>query len=683
MAKNDKILLDGIIDDRIEINLPSNRRDEAFEYLSFEQILKEYDLSSEEILHGMVDGRNDGGIDGFFILVNGHPLIDPESFSWPRAGSQLEVWVITCKHHDTFRQAPLDSLVASLTELFDLGLENKDLKGDYSELVLNSRENLKLAYRKLSPRLSSFSLHFSYASRGDASEVGGSIISRGDQIVAIAQDSFGPCQADFTFFGSSEIVELHRKTPNYSLELPFYEVLSRGEKYVLLANLTDYYNFISDDGKLRRYLFDSNVRDFMGLNRVNEDIKLTLENDDTPDFWSMNNGVTILTTSASVIGKSIQLQDIQIVNGLQTTESIFRYFEAGGKDISDRSILVKIIVSSEDAVRDSIIRATNNQTDVETASLHATDKIQRDIEDVLERSGFYYERRKNHYLNMGHSQSQIINPLYLAAGYVCLILKTPHKASSLKQKFMRSDEAYNMVFSEKTTIEVWPKITAIFKIVDESLDKLRPTGSNVNERFLKKWRQITGLIVTSKILGKFDFSAVELANLDLELVDYALVEEVWSFILSKNTNALLGNSWRKKSFFTDICEQASLEYGISNPERVEKSDRFQPNPPKNPRIKRSNEKSSQQAAPKKKIDMELVRKIDSALPPQPWKPGVHRHVSEIVGCTTKEYFSAVNILIDEGLRNRQKDGIVYDTEGNVICFDSDRVNPESMELIGE
>jgi hypothetical protein len=103
MAKNDRILLDGIIDDRVAIKLPSNKRDEVFEYLAFEQILKEYDLSSDEILAGSIDGRQDGGIDGFFILVNGHVLQDLESFVWPRLGSDLKVFIITCKHHDTFK----------------------------------------------------------------------------------------------------------------------------------------------------------------------------------------------------------------------------------------------------------------------------------------------------------------------------------------------------------------------------------------------------------------------------------------------------------------------------------------------------------------------------------------------------------------------------------------------------
>ena len=122
MAKNDKVLVDGIIDDRVELKLPSDKRDEAFEYFAFEQILKDYDLSAEEIIQGSVDGRNDGGIDGFFIFVNGHLLSDPETFVWPKSGCILEVWFITCKHHDTFKQAPLDNLVASAHELFDFSL---------------------------------------------------------------------------------------------------------------------------------------------------------------------------------------------------------------------------------------------------------------------------------------------------------------------------------------------------------------------------------------------------------------------------------------------------------------------------------------------------------------------------------------------------------------------------------
>ncbi|MCF7963908.1 MAG: AIPR family protein [Methylobacter tundripaludum] len=675
MAKNDRILLDGIIDDRVEIKLPSSRRDEAFEYLAFEQILKDYDLSKEEIVSGSVDGRNDGGIDGFFILVNGHLLIDPESFSWPRSGSQLEVWIITCKHHDTFKQATLDNLVASISELFDLGLASSELNGDYSDLILKCRENLKLAYRKLSPRMNSFSLNFSYASRGDTSDIGESVKSRAEQVIAIAKESFGSCSALFTFHGCSELVELHRQMPNFSLELPFHEVLSSGERYVLLANLKDYYSFISNEGKLRRYLFDSNVRDFMGLNRVNEDIRLTLADDDSPDFWWLNNGITILATSARIIGESIQLQDIQIVNGLQTTESIYRYFESGGQDSNNRSVLVKIIVSNEDSVRDSIIRSTNNQTNVEIASLHATDKIQRDIEDVLQRSGFYYDRRKNYYQNLGYHPSRIVTPLYLASGFVSLILKSPHKATSLRSRFMRSDESYNIVFSEKTPIGVWPKIALILKATDDALEKLRPTESSFNEQFLKKWRQITSFLVISKLLKKFDFTATELAGIDDESFTTEEIELVLDFIVTTIPDELRRVDWKRKSLFTELCRKAAELFSIANIGVVENSNKFQ--------FGIFNKSLATNLAPRSTVDMKLALKINNLLPPQPWKPGVDKIVIKELKCTNREYALAINMLIDEGLRNHQKDGVVYDVEGNVICFDKDRVDPISLELLSE
>jgi len=437
----------------------------------------------------------------------------------------------------------------------------------------------------------------------------------------------------------------------------------------LLAKLEDYYSFVTDEGKLRRYLFDSNVRDFMGLNRVNEDIKSTLENKLSPDFWWLNNGVTILATSASVIGDSIQLQDIQVVNGLQTTESIYRYFESGGKDTSERSVLIKIIVSQDEDVRDTIIRATNNQTDVEIASLHATDKIQRDIEDILERSEFFYERRKNFHSNLGHPSSLIVTPLYLASGFVSLILKSPQKASNLKSRFMRSNESYNKVFSEKTPIEVWPIIAFILKQTDEVLEGLRPVGSAANERFLKRWRQITSFITVSRILGKFDFNSNDLINIDKNLLSKTEIIKTWGFIANSKPNDLTGKKTQAKAFYINLCAEAAEEFSITNKERVEKGNTFNTNG--------RNYHSIQKIT----IDMDFAKKVDALLPEQPWKPGLHKTITKKIKCSNNEYFQAVQLLIDEGLRNRQLDGVVYDPEGNVITFDPERVNPETLNLL--
>ena len=96
MAKNDAVLLDGILNDRMALE-PLGLGD-AFELFAFEQILKSYDLSRQELDYGWVDGRDDGGIDGFFTFVNGAMVQDPAKFSWPKKGVSIDVFIISCKH---------------------------------------------------------------------------------------------------------------------------------------------------------------------------------------------------------------------------------------------------------------------------------------------------------------------------------------------------------------------------------------------------------------------------------------------------------------------------------------------------------------------------------------------------------------------------------------------------------
>jgi AIPR protein len=109
--------------------------------------------------------------------------------------------------------------------------------------------------------------------------------------------------------------------------------------YILIAKLFDYYRFIRhEQGNLRRYLFDSNVRDYLGENKVNLDIATSLDDETGPDFLWLNNGVTIPATNAVIRGgKNMMMQDIQVVNGLQTTESIYRHFHSGSRRSSDRA----------------------------------------------------------------------------------------------------------------------------------------------------------------------------------------------------------------------------------------------------------------------------------------------------------------------------------------------------------
>jgi hypothetical protein len=662
VAKNDLVLLDGIIDKRVQDKLPSNNLGEVFEFLAFEQILKDYDPSKEEIEAGWVDGEKDGGIDGFFTFVNGYLVQDLERLTLPRREALIETWIITAKHHASFQLAPLNSLVASLPELLDLGKDNEKLQGKYSAGLLSARSLFHLTYRRLAATCPKLTFHIAYASRGQATAIPAELAARANQLEEHCKDMYSDCSAKFTFIGASEIVAYYRRMKKFSIDLPILECLTHQQgSYVVLARLDDYFRFVSDDNhQLRRYLFDSNVRDYLGSNRVNEDIAESLKKVSGPDFWWLNNGVTILSTSAKLLGKTIQMQDIQIVNGLQTTETIFRHFSSSGGGADTRSVLVKVIVSDDPVVRDSIIRATNNQSNVELASLHATDKIQRDIEQVLEKEGWFYERRKNYYRNIGRPPARMVTPLFVAGAQVALILKNPSQAAILKSKFMRNPISYATVFNENLPLAVWPIIVEVLKRVEQILIDVRPAGGH-GERFLATYRNILAFAAVAKVLNTFSYSVDELIKIDLSKIDKPLVEDMLRMANSTEPYMI-----RKKSKLRAFCKKfyqsAADYYSISG-------------------LKKISEKTLPiNSSPIETIDESFLEKVDHCLPKQPWKPGTHQHVAKKLKCQPSAVSHAIQELILRGRRMRQNDGIVYNTEGKVVAYDPERVKQSSLDL---
>jgi hypothetical protein len=72
-------------------------------------------------------------------------------------------------------------------------------------------------------------------------------------------------------------------------------------------------------------------------------------------------------------------------------------------------------------------------------------------------------------------------------------------------------------------------------------------------------------------------------------------------------------------------------------------------------------------------DPAFVEQVDALLPPQPWKVGVHALVAKELGTSPDRVYAAIQLLITSNRRNRQKDGIVYNTDGSVLTTDPDRV----------
>jgi hypothetical protein len=210
MAKNDVVLIDSLLQQNHATTLGTDIG-EHFERFVLEQILKNFDLSKEEIEFGWTDGSHDGGIDGFYVLVNGRLLTDPSDFSWPKSGAEIQVFLVTCKHHATFQQVPLDALLASVQELFDLSKTNAQLSGKYSSDIKRCRDMFVAAFRQLSLYRPALRFNLIYASRGDTSLLGESIIARARQLEEIFNQYFSAASATFMPIGAAELVGLHRE----------------------------------------------------------------------------------------------------------------------------------------------------------------------------------------------------------------------------------------------------------------------------------------------------------------------------------------------------------------------------------------------------------------------------------------------------------------------------------------
>ena len=474
MAQNDLLLLDEVISDAARAR--GSAHDGAFfQLFALAQMLKDRELSPDEIDIGLVDGRDNGGIDAWYTFLDGDVLGDIADVTPRRRAASLDVTIFTCKRHDTFRLEPVLSLYTSMSELLDLARDEPSLAPTHNDDVLTCRAIFKEALVKTARSSPRISFTFYYVSRGDSATIGAAVRARSDALIACVRDLITNCDASFRYIGARELLLTYRKLKNFSARLKFEEgPLSRSPtNYLGLATLTEYFRFVTDDqGQLKRYLFESNVRDYMGHNYVNASIEATLRRPLPPvdeDFWWLNNGATIIASRATVIGKELHLENIQLVNGLQTTAAIHKCLAAKPEIANERCILVKVLVTNRKSLADRIILATNNQTKVDAASLRATDKIQRDIEDLLAMHNWFYDRRKNYYLNHGMPTNKIVSIPFMSWAILAVRVREPFKCTRARPKYLQVEQSYRRIFDERADLTVFLAALEICKNVESAM----------------------------------------------------------------------------------------------------------------------------------------------------------------------------------------------------------------------
>jgi len=348
--------------------------------------------------------------------------------------------------------------------------------------------------------------------------------------------------------------------------MEYQESATSGNSHVALVKLKDYYDLIVDEGgRLRRHLFEWNVRDYQGNVEVNKGIRKSLTSADSPEFWWLNNGVTILCSDATSAGKSYSLSNIQIVNGLQTSHEIYEVLKNHRTSEADsKMLLVRIIVTADPATRDQVIRATNRQTAVTDASLRATDDVQRQIENYFLTKGWYYDRRKNFYKNDGKEVSKIIGIPFLGAAVTAMGLARPDKSRGKPSSLLKNDDDYKQVFSPSIDLEIYLWAAKLQRrvdvfIVSDAADATIEQRSNL--RF-----HLSMLIVDQINAGSVrrPQQLRSLASQDASLTDdelKALFDKLkdWSDEYLRNRRVILERAAKSQSFSEYLLKRASDE----------------------------------------------------------------------------------------------------------------------------
>lgn len=221
-----------------------------------------------------------------------------------------------------------------------------------------------------------------------------------------------------------------RSIDKFEAETEEIETGYETKSVISLIPIKQYYQFICEsDGQINDKLFESNIRDYKGRSNVNKKILDTLKNNTAMDFWWLNNGITITAEqiNESQSAKTIEIVNPQIVNGLQTSYSIFQYFQNNPEllDDEERKIFVKVLkIDNEDDELDVIV-ATNSQNEIRDKDIHANDDVQKNIEMYFKTFGKYYQRKDKYYTNRHRRKKDIIRLDDLAKYVNTIYLKDP------------------------------------------------------------------------------------------------------------------------------------------------------------------------------------------------------------------------------------------------------------------
>lgn len=506
-----------------------------------------------------VGGSNDIGLDGAAFLVNGNIIRNQEDILYfldKNGYLDVSFTFIQTKKSPKFNGDQIGNLIFGIKSFFDSTPaipENDEIKNlrSIKEEIYRSSLNFQDA-----PVLD---LYFVTTGEWNSPE---QITGRVKRELKELENNSLFSSIKFNFIDASILKQIYReinrktiKEIEFSNHVSLPEIPGARQAWIGSIRAKDYVTLISDsEGKLQKYLFEDNVRDFQGGNKVNAGIKSTISNQaDQGNLPVFNNGVTIISKKVDLINKKAKLTDFQIVNGCQTSYVLHE----NSKDLlDDTHIVIKIIETTDYEFASKVVKATNRQTEVRDEAFESLSQFHRDLEEFYKakshttKNPIYYERRSKQYGGEPTVQSsQIVTlPIQIAA-YVAAQFAQPQSTHRYYGELLNSNRT--KMFKQNEKFEPY-YISALILKRAENLFKLETLHGDLRQlkyhlvylvyQFYEKKR---------KLLKGYDYSDMieELDNADIYIPTLQAAAE--SIKKTMTSLKIKGHEAARSKIFTD------------------------------------------------------------------------------------------------------------------------------------
>jgi hypothetical protein len=470
---------------------------------------------------GRFDPRNittaddDASIDGIAILIDSELILTAddakEIFDTHKTNLETKIILTQVKSGEKFEKNEISNFNLGLLDFFSLDpkLPNGEHNKEALEIIHVILNNLKKVKNKL-PDVEIY--YCTSGSYGESRELNAcfEIIKRGvtetELFNHVLVEPLDRKDLGKIWNSINQTNEAKLKVIEYFGMPPMPNIR---QSYITLVNAKEFVDKVLRDsttGQIKHEVFEENIRAFLGNNTpVNAKISETLQDSEKKDLFSvLNNGITIITPELTLTpnSKEIDLINYQIINGCQTSNTLFDNYDALDDKIN---VVIKCVETSDENNISDIISATNSQTNINEEAFFSLKEKTKLVQKYFEIENaknsidnhIYFERRENEFKIKEYQQSRIFDIKTLCRCYNAMILNQPYNSARYVAKIFEIQKE-NLFRDNDQEALYFASAMCMYKLNN----LINSRKFNANKYSLLKWNVIN--IYKHLVAGKYE-----------------------------------------------------------------------------------------------------------------------------------------------------------------------------------